>query len=413
MRAEEKGLVLRLDIDPQVPALLCGDPGRLRQILINLLGNAIKFTAKGSVRLCLQQVSSDAQGCELHGQVIDTGIGIAPHAQAGIFDAFSQADSSISRKFGGTGLGLSIVARMLELMHGRLWLESELGHGSTFHFSLRLSHSHATTPQPQTTLEPSVTLPSLQVLLVEDNEINAILARKLLERQQHQVTWARNGQEALDLLRQQRFDLAFMDMYMPEMGGLQATEQIRQHEARSHAHLPIIAMTANALASDRDACLAAGMDGYVSKPINRQQLQEEMQRILANHLPAASSPMATHPAPPLSDVDYLGAFKQVDPFIVQVIGAPFVAACRSEYLEKMQRALLHGDSQTLQLTAHSLKALLGSFELSRAQVLAEQLELHSQHGELAQAAVVLEQLAAQVDCFLPLLAAHLTAQPRA
>ncbi len=282
VRAEEKGLALRLDIDPQVPAQLCGDPGRLRQILINLLGNAIKFTAKGSVRLSLQQVSSDVQGCELHGQVIDTGIGIAPHAQAGIFDAFSQADSSISRKFGGTGLGLSIVARMLELMHGRLWLESELGHGSTFHFSLRLSHSHATTPQPQTTLEPSVTLPSLQVLLVEDNEINAILARKLLERQQHQVTWARNGQEALDLLRQQRFDLAFMDMYMPEMGGLQATEQIRQHEAGSHAHLPIIAMTANALASDRDACLAAGMDGYVSKPINRQQLLDEMRRVLSS-----------------------------------------------------------------------------------------------------------------------------------
>ena len=413
VRAEEKGLVLRLDIDPQVPAQLCGDAGRLRQILINLLGNAIKFTAKGSVRLCLQQVSSDAQGCELHGQVIDTGIGIAPHAQAGIFDAFSQADSSISRKFGGTGLGLSIVARMLELMHGRLWLESELGRGSTFHFSLRLSHSHATTPQPQTTLEPSAALPSLQVLLVEDNEINAILARKLLERQQHQVTWARNGQEALDLLRQQRFDLAFMDMYMPEMGGLQATEQIRQHEAGSDQHLPIIAMTANALTSDRDACLAVGMDGYVSKPINRQQLLEEMQRVLANHLPAASPPMATHPAPPLSDVDYLGAFKQVDPFILQVIGAPFVAACRSEYLEKMQRALQQGDSQTLQLTAHSLKALLGSFELSRAQVLAEQLELHSQHGELAQAAVVLEQLAAQVDCFLPLLAAHLAAQPRA
>lgn len=282
VRAEEKGLALRLDIDPQVPAQLCGDPGRLRQILINLLGNAIKFTAKGSVRLSLQQVSSDVQGCELHGQVIDTGIGIAPHAQAGIFDAFSQADSSISRKFGGTGLGLSIVARMLELMHGRLWLESELGHGSTFHFSLRLSHSHATTPQPQTTLEPSVTLPSLQVLLVEDNEINAILARKLLERQQHQVTWARNGQEALDLLRQQRFDLAFMDMYMPEMGGLQATEQIRQHEAGSDQHLPIIAMTANALTSDRDACLAAGMDGYVSKPINRQQLLDEMRRVLSS-----------------------------------------------------------------------------------------------------------------------------------
>jgi len=283
VRAEEKGLALLLDIDPQVPTQLCGDPGRLRQILLNLLGNALKFTAKGSVRLRLQQVSSDAQGCELHGQVIDTGIGIATHAQAAIFDAFSQADSSISRKFGGTGLGLSIVVRMLELMHGRLWLESELGHGSTFHFSLRLRHSNAVAPQPAATPEHGSALPSLQVLLVEDNEINAILARKLLERQQHQVTWTRNGQEALDLLQQQRFDLAFMDMYMPEMGGLQATEQIRQREAGSDQHLPIIAMTANALASDRDACLAAGMDGYVSKPISRQQLQEEMQRVLAGH----------------------------------------------------------------------------------------------------------------------------------
>lgn len=408
VRAEEKGLTLLLDIDPRVPAQLCGDPGRLRQILINLLGNAIKFTAKGSVRLSLQQVSSDAQGCELHGQVIDTGIGIAPHAQAGIFDAFSQADSSISRKFGGTGLGLSIVTRMLELMHGRLWLESELGHGSTFHFSLRLRHSHAATASRHAAVEHTA-LPSLQVLLVEDNEINAILARKLLERQQHQVTWARNGQEALDLLQQQRFNLAFMDMYMPEMGGLQATEQIRQREAGSDQHLPIIAMTANAMASDRDACLAAGMDGYVSKPINRQQLLDEMQRVLASHLPAAKPPMAACVPPPQADLEYLDAFKHVDPFILQVIGAPFVASCRSDYLEKMQHALLQGDSQTLCLTAHSFKALLGSFELSRAQALTEQLEWCGKHGELTQAAVLLEQLTAQADCFLPLLAAHLAA----
>ena len=556
VRAEEKGLQLLLDIDPAVPAQLNGDPGRLRQILINLLGNAIKFTAHGSVRLCLEQVSSDAQGCQLHGRVIDTGIGIAPEAQAGVFEAFSQADSSISRKFGGTGLGLSIVARMLELMHGRLWLDSELGRGSTFHFSLRLQHgADDRAPQPRPSAEQAAQLhglevlivdshpeqrqllerclhdwqlqplcvasrqeaealldqrllsqrlpalaliaarlsdgdglalsaqlptplrehciqllsaaqqghdsqrctalgvphlckplskpqllhsllascglhaspgssaplsqplpnqlPALQVLLVEDNEINAILARKLLERQHHQVSWARNGLEALDLLLRKHFDLAFMDMYMPEMGGLQATEQIRQREAGSDYHLPIIAMTANAMASDRDACLAAGMDGYVSKPINRQHLQEEMHRVLGRQWLIASPPAAEHEPLELDDFDYPSALSLIDPFILQVIGAPFVAGCRSEYLEKMQRALQQADSKTLYLTAHSFKALLGSFELSPAQALAEQLEQRGKQGELAAAGVLLERLAAEIDCFLPLLAAHLATQPGA
>jgi PAS domain S-box-containing protein len=410
IRAEEKGLALRLELDPEIPTQLRGDPGRLRQILINLIGNGIKFTAQGSVSLALQLISSDAQGCELHGRVIDTGMGIAPQLQTRVLDAFSQADSSISRKFGGTGLGLSIVKRMLDLMHGRLWLESEPGQGSTFHFSLRLNYATGIT-QARPTTENCTTPQGLQVLLVEDNEVNAILARKMLERQQHQVVWARNGQEALIQLQHQPFDLVFMDMYMPEMGGLEATQKIRSDEAGNGGHIPIIAMTANAMTSDRDACLAAGMDGYLSKPINRQSLQAEMHRVLSSMGLMACLPVPSGTATSPVGFDYAGAIQQVDPFILQAIGAPFVGSCRSDYLEKMQHALHEGDSNTLHFTAHSFKSLLGSFALSPAQELAAQLEQHAKHGELLQAGALLEQLAAEIDCFLPLLAARLAIPP--
>ncbi|MFZ3182530.1 MAG: response regulator [Pseudomonas sp.] len=547
VRAEEKGLALILDIDPAVPQQLLGDAGRLRQILLNLVGNAIKFTAHGSVRVCLAVSSQDAHSSELHGRVIDTGIGIAAEAQAGIFDAFTQADSSIAHQFGGTGLGLPIAARLLKLMHGWLWLESSPGAGSTFHFSLRLPHCGiACTPQPRPSPEqskqlqglavlvvesqaerrqllenclrdwqlepvgvanlsqaqallaqppanlpafgaaligaqlsdgdgfqlleqlpktllphcimllnagqqglsqprckqlgvvslttplakpellhsllqvrglssknhsaaptdshPEQPLPALRVLLVEDNPINAILASKLLERHQHQVVLAGNGKQAIELIAQQRFDLALMDMFMPEMGGLEATQLIRAAETGSR-HLPIIAMTANAMISDREACLAAGMDGYISKPINRQQLYAEITRVLtgSDPLPAESGPDTLRGV----TFNYSAALSQVDPLILQAIGAPFLASCRSDYLDKLQLALQQGNASSLQLTAHAFKALLGSFALTPAQHLAEQLEYLGKHGELAAAGDLLVQLTEQLECFLPLLAQRL------
>ncbi|MDO9322319.1 MAG: response regulator [Pseudomonas sp.] len=550
VRAEEKGLELILDIDPAVPQQLLGDAGRLRQILLNLLGNALKFTAHGSVRVCLEVSSQDAHSSELHGRVIDTGIGIAAEAQNGIFDAFTQADSSIARQFGGTGLGLPIAARLLKLMHGWLWLESTPGAGSTFHFSLRLPHcGNACVPQPHPSPElskqlqglailvvesrpelrqllenclrdwqlqplgvanlaqvrallaqPSVSLPSfgaalisaqlsdgdgfqlleqlpkalhphcimllnasqqglghprcqqlgiaslttplakpellqsllqvhglrsnhhspaatdnhheqplpsLRVLLVEDNPINAILASKLLERHHHQVMLAGNGKEAMLQIAQQHFDLALMDMFMPEMSGLEATQLIRAAEAGSQHHLPIIALTANAMPSDREACVAAGMDGYISKPINRQQLYAEIRRVLTGSAPAPT------PAEPGAETlrgvtfNYATALSQVDPFILQVIGAPFLLSCRSDYLDKLQLALQQGNSHNLQQTAHAFKALLGSFALTPAQLLTEQLEQLGKHGELSAAGDLLVQLTEQVECFLPLLAQRL------
>jgi CheY-like chemotaxis protein len=248
-------------------------------------------------------------------------------------------------------------------------------------------------------------LPALHILLVEDNPINAVLASKLLERHQHQVTLAGNGKQAIELIAQQAFDLVFMDMFMPEMGGLEATQLIRASEANGDTHLPIIAMTANAMASDRDACLGAGMDGYVSKPINRQQLYAELARVLAGaHYELSSQTKAVEAA---QGFDYAAALQRVDPFIVQAIGAPFLAGCQREYLGKIQQAVQLGDSQSLLITAHTLKSLLASFELTPAQELAAGLEQLAKDGDLGRAEALFAQLQEQAELFLPLLARHM------
>ena len=413
-RAEEKKLELSFDIDPAVPDALRGDPGRLRQVLVNLVGNAIKFTGQGEVTVSAALESRSAGSVVLHFIVADTGIGIAPDKHASIFEAFQQADGSMTRKFGGTGLGLTISSRLVALMGGRIWVESELGRGSRFHFTLSflLQSNHTGQPSkidpailrgksvlivddnatnrrilskllaswqmrpeeadsgaaavailqaakdakksftlilldaqmphmdgfafaemmkqhkdgPQATvmmlsssgvrgdgercrklgiagyltkpfreqdllqaillaLEPgaqTVNQPpaqlitrhslrerrkSLRILLVEDNEVNQLLARRILEKHGHDVTVAGNGRLALDALKNKSFDVVLMDVQMPEMNGYEATRAIRENERDAGKHLPIIAMTAHAMKGDEQLCLDAGMDDYISKPI--------------------------------------------------------------------------------------------------------------------------------------------------
>jgi signal transduction histidine kinase/ActR/RegA family two-component response regulator len=292
LRAKAKGLSLRCSLAPDVPLLVVGDPARLRQIVLNLVGNAIKFTpAGGVVDLSWAVHSRRASQVSLRCSVSDTGIGIAKDKLEHIFEPFSQADSSTTRRFGGTGLGLSITRRLVGLMEGHLEVESELGRGSTFHFTLTLGLGEAEPqPQPQppapVLAPPPVGVaavqvdqavppdPALQVLLVEDHPVNQALATRFLEKWGHCVTLAVDGRQALGLIQAgQRFDLVLMDMQMPVMGGLEATQCIRQWEA-AHAvpaHV-IVAMTANAMASDREACLSAGMDNYLSKPVNKNDL---------------------------------------------------------------------------------------------------------------------------------------------
>jgi CheY-like chemotaxis protein len=278
-RASQKGLVLESSLQPGLPVEVLGDPVRLRQILTNLCDNAIKFTGQGGVYVAVSCVAL-ADGHELQLSVRDTGIGIPLDKQQGVFDAFSQADSSTTRRFGGTGLGLTICARLVNLMGGRIWLESEEGLGSTFHFTIQV---HRAGPVPGVpTSSPLSAAPVstriLQILLVEDHPINQILATTLLKKWGHTVVLAKNGQEALDLFGSQTWDVILMDMQMPVMGGLEATRLIRAAESTSGKRTPIIAMTANAMDSDRQACLQAGMDDHLAKPFNAVGLQAILER---------------------------------------------------------------------------------------------------------------------------------------
>jgi two-component system, sensor histidine kinase and response regulator len=279
-RADEKGIALRSEISPDVPASLLGDPGRLRQVILNLVGNAIKFTDRGSVLLQAEVLASPRPGvCRLKISVIDTGIGISPENQRLVFEAFAQEDASTTRRFGGTGLGLSISARLVDLMGGKLALFSLPGEGSTFHFTVDLPIGQEM-PAPASgaaSLAPS--MPALDILLVEDHPINQKLASLMLGNWGHRVSIAHHGQEALEMLAAHRYDLILMDMQMPVMGGLEATRLWRQRElAEGLPRTPVVAMTANAMESDRQACLDAGMDDYVAKPIQARLLQDCLRR---------------------------------------------------------------------------------------------------------------------------------------
>ena len=271
-QARDKGLTLSWAIAPDVPEIVLGDGNRLRQVLLNLLGNAIKFTASGEVDLAVSLLC-DADGCvRLQFAVTDTGPGIGPEQQCRVFEAYEQEDSSTARHYGGTGLGLSICRHLVELMGGRMGLSSEPGLGSRFWFTLpcRREAGLAPAPVPATPPlhQPERRSRASRVLLVEDHPANQKLALWLLQRQGYQVTLAEHGAEALHLLKTLAFDVVLMDVQMPVMDGLEATRRIRELERqRGHKHHPIIAMTAGAIVGDREKCLAAGMDDYISKPI--------------------------------------------------------------------------------------------------------------------------------------------------
>ena len=264
-RARARGLRIDHRIADDVPDHLIGDWGRLRQILLNLLGNAIKFTDSGSIRLEIER-RSPADPLRLRFTVHDTGIGMAPDRLHNIFEPFTQLDATSTRRRGGTGLGLSISDRLVELMGGRLFVFSELGQGASFAFSVNFTA--APFQEPPTGIRAARAEParSLHCLVAEDNVVNQKLILRMLERCGHTAELARNGREALELARRGGFDVILMDVQMPEMDGLETTAVIRNEE-NGNVRIPILAMTAHAMPSDREACLDAGMDAYLSKPL--------------------------------------------------------------------------------------------------------------------------------------------------
>ena len=276
-RASSKQLKLSSTFAPNLPGTVQGDPVRIRQVLTNLCDNAIKFSSEGGVFVGVESAAVGDGQVELQFSVRDTGIGIPPDKQKGIFEAFTQADTSTTRQFGGTGLGLTICARLVELMGGRIWVESVANHGSTFHFTVRVQTANASKPAVVLSAVEAPPVRAMQVLLVEDHPINQVLATTLLKKWGHTVVLAKNGQEGVDMFPAQPWDLVLMDMQMPVMGGLDATRLIRAGEAAGQ-RTPIVAMTANAMASDRQACLDAGMDDHLAKPFNAKDLQAILAR---------------------------------------------------------------------------------------------------------------------------------------
>jgi len=273
LRAAEKGLTLRLQTDPDLPAWVAGDVGRLRQVLFNLVGNAVKFTEAGSVTLKAEVLERQPGQVRLGFAVIDTGPGIDDRQRNRLFEPFSQADASISRRFGGTGLGLVISKRLVEGMGGVIAVDSTPGKGSTFHFQLTFTPC----PPPAATVPDTatVTLLPLRLLLAEDNPVNQIVTRDMLESAGHHVTIANDGVQALALAGHGDYDLILMDMQMPGMDGLEATRRIRALPPPAGS-VPIIALTANALAADAERCRVAGMNGYLSKPVEPRTLTAAM-----------------------------------------------------------------------------------------------------------------------------------------
>jgi PAS domain S-box-containing protein len=280
VKAEEKSILLNCNIEGDVPTQILGDQLRIGQVLINLLGNAIKFTPEGGVIAVHAKVVSNSRlNVVLQFGVSDSGIGIEAEKRQAIFQEFAQADPSTSRRFGGTGLGLAISRRLVELMGGKIWVESRVDMGSTFCFTIAAQEVVVAPAQETQEVMPhavGTTVRPLSILLAEDNPVNQKLAKIVLEKRGHTVTVAKDGIEAVARLTDGlvRYALVLMDCQMPRMNGFDATTQIREFEGRNGGRTPIIAMTANAMSGDRDRCLESGMDDYISKPFDTQRLIE-------------------------------------------------------------------------------------------------------------------------------------------
>jgi two-component system, sensor histidine kinase and response regulator len=544
LRADEKGLELLCEISPDVPAMVVGDPGRIRQVILNLIGNAVKFTEKGEVELKVNTDLLEDDGFRLRFTIRDTGIGIPQNKLDAIFESFSQADTSTTREFGGTGLGLSISRRLVQMMGGRIWVESQTGVGSSFHFTSKLGRcntpSVAKQPQAETSIlngvkvlivddnrtnrrileglvilwgmapvvapdgesalalyvaaaattepfdliltdmhmpkmdgfdfvgrlqknpdhktatimmltsggqrgdaqrceelgiaayllkpvrqtelreaisrilsgreaagttsmitrdtlnrEEGVTKP-MRILLAEDNFVNQKLAKRMLEKRNHSVTVVSNGKEALAELEKNSYDLVLMDMQMPEMDGFEATTLLRESEKVTGNHQPVVAMTAMAMIGDRDRCIAAGMDGYLSKPIRPQELDA----VLDEYMDRGSHSTATSRTTEVSEaaINVSQLMERIDSDLgflaelVELFGEDY-----PQNLKAAQSAITAKQPEDLQKIGQALKGALSNLSAIKAAALASALEEIGKSKDLTQAQITLEQLSEAID----------------
>ncbi len=281
-KSDQQGLYLKYYIQDEVPAYVIGDPTRIKQILINLVNNAIKFTAKGGITIEVNMLETDEKEVILGFRVTDTGIGITDEIKGNLFKSFTQADASTTRKFGGTGLGLAISKSLTKMMRGEIGVDSVPGQGSTFWFNIHLNRATDFDESDDNKEQQAARgLKNFKLLLAEDNVINQRVARFIIEKLGHQLDIAENGEVAVEKFRQNDYDIIFMDIQMPVMDGLTATETIRQLEKESGAtkKIPIVAMTANTMKGDKEKFLKAGMNDYIGKPFKSDELSRVICRI--------------------------------------------------------------------------------------------------------------------------------------
>jgi signal transduction histidine kinase/DNA-binding response OmpR family regulator len=393
-QARAKPLDWSLEILPGLPPQMQGDPGRLRQVLGNLLSNALKFTPRGG-RIWVTADLATAAGTapQLRLKVHDSGVGISPRQQATIFDAFTQADASTARRFGGSGLGLAICSRLVRLMGGRIDLQSALGQGSTFTVTLPLGDTQAADSgllsapvELDEVAQAGDRFAGLRVLVAEDHPVNELLMTQLLKRLGCSVRVARDGQQAVEQWGAGGVDLVLMDVQMPGSNGLEATRLIRDLEIRRGLpHTPIVAVTANAMNGDREACLAAGMDGYTPKPVSPQALMQAMDNALlrAAGQPARTTAVEAVPTAALQHTPAAAGALDVDKLRRRLDGdedtlRQLAMAMRTDLAERLRqlaKALQTQDADHAVAHAHGLKGSLGSMTAERGARLAKGLEL--------------------------------------
>lgn len=394
LQAQQKGLQFDYYIAPEVPANLTGDPGRLRQVFVNLLANAIKFTEKGKVSLRIEVQKESSIAIHILFGVSDTGIGIKPDKMDLLFKNFSQVDRSNTSKYNGSGLGLAICKQLVELMNGRIWVESEAGVGSTFSFMVPFLKSKTAaalgTIRNQPTGFPDNKLEygggKIKVLAVEDHPVNQRFVSLILQKIGVEVILASSGRKALEILETENFDLILMDVQMPEMDGYETTIRIREKERLTNAHTPIVALTAYAMEGDKQQCLAAGMDSYLSKPINAAKLNSLVTHFLKNKLYQDS---LAQPPP----IDLMATLRIVDGDfqLAEELVSSFKNDCPLR-LAELVKTHQEGDFAKLKHLAHRLKGALSYFGAEKALRLTGELEQFSQSKQLEAAAGVLEDL---------------------
>ena len=432
-KADAKGLEIVSAVAANLPDTFQGDPVRVRQILLNLVSNAVKFTKRGAVTVKVRLAVEAPAGTDrrefknlfemgasssavhhLHFSVTDNGIGIPPEKQALLFQSFQQADGSTTRKYGGTGLGLAICRQLVEQMGGRIWVESEFGQGSTFHFTLRLPEGSEANLCNGTTFFTAKANPAevrvassndrpLRILLAEDHHINQKLAVGILSKRGHEVVVASNGVEAVKAFETGRFDLVLMDMQMPEMDGLEATRAIRAREQSTGGRVPVIALTANAMKADQKRCLEAGMDDFLTKPIVAQKLHAMIAKLVpakTSASPSSDAKTSTEPPSTIMDLDAALAGMEGDRDLLEQLAREFLKDV-GDRLSEIRSCLHARESTELQASAHKFKGAVCIFAAHKVITITGRLEELALANEWEQAGLALAELEKHLDRLLP------------